>query len=1378
MTTYTGSNNVGKQHFSSAKNALLNKYLRRETTHDKLSAKRIQPREPHSAIPLSFGQQQLWLLDQMLSGVPTYTEFATIRIPGPLDIPALEQSLNEIIKRHEAWRTSFSLSDEKGGEPIQVIHPSFPIPFSYHDLSQLPSEQREQEASRLVTTQAQEPFDLQTGPLVRTLLVRLDEQEHRLYFILHHIIFDGVSLYEILLPELHTFYTAFTQLEDTSSLLPPFSLQYADFAAWQHGPHYKQEMDKHLAYWKQQLQGAPSHLDLPIDHARPHIPTYKGTTHSFAFGEKLTERLKMLSQHEGVTLYTTLIASFQTLLYRYTHQADVLTGIVADGRNDAALRNVMGYFLNTLVLRTHMDDSISFHDLLQQVRITMLEAIEHQDVPFEYLVKELHPVRVQGQNPLIQTLITLLPTPPAHPSGWSIRQLDTESSTAKFDLSVALDDRPEGLIGRLEYSTDLFEAATIERMARHWQHLLESIVFDAQQPLAHIPLVTGDERHSMLVEWNATERSYPDNACLHQLFEEQVERTPDAIALTFENTSLTYRELNYRANRAAHQLQAMGIGPDALVGVCMERSLEMVIALLATLKAGGAYVPLEPGYPPERLAYIIEDAQIATILTQTRFRDLLPHNETQVLSLDDEQFLTQSEMNPVSAATPEHLVYVIYTSGSTGHPKGVMNIHRALANRLHWMQQSYHLTNEDQVMQKTPFSFDVSVWEFFWPLLYGARLVVARPGGHQDASYLASLIQTQQITTMHFVPSMLRAFLAESGIERCTSLKRVICSGEALSYDLQEQFFAHFNAELHNLYGPTEAAIDVTAWQCQRENSDMVVPIGYPIANTQMYILNSALQPVPIGVAGELHIGGVGLARGYLNRPELTAEKFIADPFSTQPGARLFKTGDLARYREDGAIEFLGRIDHQVKIRGVRIELGEVEAALAQHPDVQEVVVVAREDTPGDARLVAYLATQNTIPLQVEELRGFLKKQLTQDMLPAAFVFLDHLPLLSNGKVNRSALPAPDTIRPELETTFIAPRNETEEQLVAIWSQVLNIDTIGVRDNFFDLGGHSLLAVRMIARVEQVCGKKLALTTLFAGPTVEQVAEALQRKQAVKRQTPLIPVQLGEATSKKRPFFFLHGDVTGGAFYCFAIARTLGKDQPFYVIEPDDFGTTKAPLPVEEMVKPYIHAIRAAQPEGPYSLGGFCNGALMAHEIAQQLHSQGQQVDLLLLIDPIDLPHHNRIHRLLHAIETRLHLSKEIRLDVFLRLRHLYMLASHKSIAEEVNQPGTSLFTQLFPSREMLRRDYAGMLAWITSQYTHRPFYAKHVTIIVSEEEQLSDAWLIQAKKGASVDVYNVPGSHITCRTEHLVTLADYVRQSLYTVRRNNEHVQHNPFSV
>ena len=1384
MTTYAGTDNneISKSNLSSTKNALLNKYLQRETTRDRRTGKRIPPRNPDAPIPLSFGQQQLWLLHQMLPDMPTYNESATIELPEPLDVAALEQALNELIKRHEAWRTHFSLSDENAGEPMQVIDPPFPIPFTYRDLRHFSDEQRELrelEASRLVTEVLQEPFHLETGPLLRALLVRLDEQKHRLYLILHHIIFDGVSLYQILLPELYTIYTAFTRGEDTSSLLAPLPLHYADFATWQRGSSYKQEIDKHMVYWKQQLQGAPSHLDLPTDHPHPPLPSYRGAIHSFALSKELTAGLIALSQREGVTLYTTLVTTFQTLLYRYTHQSDVLTGIVANGRTDAALQHTLGYFLNTLALRTHIGGSVSFRELLQQVQATMLEAITHQTVPFEYLVEELHPVRVQGYNPLIQTLVTLLPTPTAHPSGWSIRQLDTETYTSKFDLSLVLDNRPEGLIGRFEYSTDLFEAATIERMTHHWQRIVESIVLDAQQPLALIPLLTEDERHHMLVEWNDTQCDYPDTVCLHQLFEQQVERTPDALALTFEDTSLTYRELNTRANGFAHELQTLGVGPDALVGVCMERSLEMVVALLATLKAGGAYVPLEPSYPQERLGYIIEDAHISIILTQTRFRDLLSHH-TPVLYLDDEQILAtcQHEENPVSEVTPDNLVYVIYTSGSTGRPKGVMNIHRALANRLHWMQQSYHLTDEDRVMQKTPFSFDVSVWEFFWPLLYGSHLVIARPKGHQDAAYLASLIQEQRITTMHFVPSMLRAFLAEPGVECCTSLKRVICSGEALTYDLQEQFFAHFQAELHNLYGPTEAAIDVTAWQCQRESSDMVVPIGYPIANTQMYILNSAMQPTPIGVAGELHIGGIGLARGYLNRPELTAEKFIADPFNTIVNQctphvghrfidppRLFKTGDLARYREDGAIEFLGRIDHQVKIRGVRIELGEVEAALAQHPDVQEVVVVAREDTPNDTRLVAYIAAKDNAARLVEELRDFLKKQLTQDMLPSAFVFLDHLPLLSNGKVNRAALPAPDTARPELETTFVAPRNETEEQLVAIWSQVLGIDTIGIRDNFFDLGGHSLLAVRMIARVEQICGKKLVLTTLFSGPTIEQVADALQHEQVTKRQSPLIPVQLGEAGSTKRPFFFLHGDVTGGAFYCFAIARTLGKDQPFYVIEPDDFGTTQAPLPIEEMVKPYVQAIRATQPEGPYSLGGFCNGALMAHEVARQLHEQGQSVDLLLLIDPIDLPRLSSIHRTLRRIQTLMHLSKETQLDVFLRLRYIYMLVLHKSIDEEVIQHRTSLFTKLFPGREVLRRGYAGMLSWITSNYKPEPPYATHVTIIKSQEERLSDIWLILAKRGVHVEIYNVPGSHITCRTEHLATLADHVRRSLCKVQ-------------
>jgi amino acid adenylation domain-containing protein len=625
-------------------------------------------------------------------------------------------------------------------------------------------------------------------------------------------------------------------------------------------------------------------------------------------------------------------------------------------------------------------------------------------------------------------------------------------------------------------------------MLVHFERLLESIVANPDQPISELSLLTEEERHQLLVEWNDTKRPFPSDDCLHELFERQVGQTPEAVALVFEGKELTYRELNQRANQLAHRLRNVGVGPDVVVGICMERSLEMVIAVLGILKAGGAYLPLDPTYPLERLSFMLEDADVDVLLTQERLRDTLPSIPAHVFALDAEDTLAgYSEENPDPLATADNLAYVIYTSGSTGKPKGVMIEHRGIVNRIEWMQDAYGLTERDRVLQKTPFSFDVSVWEFLWPLLFGARLVIAKPKGHRDPHYLIAMIRAQQITVLHFVPSMLRSFVAELSEDDCASLRHVICSGEALPIDLQQRFLARSHSALHNLYGPTETSVDVTSWRCDPSTPLQTVPIGRPISNTQIYILDDRLEPVPVGVPGELHIGGVGLARGYLSRPDLTAERFLPDPFSGEPGARIYKTGDLARYLPDGDIEYLGRIDNQVKIRGFRIELGEIEATLNQHPEVAEVAVIARDDGAGEERLVAYLVPSGEPP-STSELRGFLKTKLPDYMVPAVFVTLESLPLTPSGKLDRRALPEPDHLRPELEQEFVAPRTERERILAEIWADVLGVEQVGIYDNFFDLGGDSIRAIQVLSAYA-TRGQRVALEQLFLHQTINELAE-------------------------------------------------------------------------------------------------------------------------------------------------------------------------------------------------------------------------------------------------------------------------------------------------
>ncbi|MFQ5794231.1 MAG: amino acid adenylation domain-containing protein, partial [Candidatus Bipolaricaulia bacterium] len=1077
----------------------------------------IVPRSRESdTFPLSFGQERLWFLDQLDPSHPVYNESGAIRLQGSVNLAALEQSLNEIVRRHEVLRTTFATVD---GQPVQVIAPALTLSLPVVDLRELPEAEQEAEVRRRVTEEAQRPFDLARGPLMRVTLLRLGKRDHVLLLTIHHIVCDGWSI-GILVRELAMLYKAFST--GNPSPLPELPIQYADFAHWQREWLQGEVLESQLSYWKQQLGDDPPVLQLPTDRPRPPVQTFRGATQFFELPKALYESLKALSRREDVTLFMTLLAVFQALLSRYSGQEDIIVGTPIAGRTRAELEALIGFFVNTLVLRSDLSGDPSFRELLGRVRNVTLNAYAHQDLPFEKLVEELQPERSLSHTPLFQVMFQLynaqmstlevdtgttvlelnpfqlynVQMPALEAPEVTLSSLEADTGTTVSDLNLLMVEEAQGLRGWIEYSTDLFDGATIERMLGHFQTLLEGVVADPDRRLSDFPLLTETEQHQLLLEWNDTQADYPQDSCLHQLFEAQVEKTPDAVAVVFEDEQLTYQALNDRANQLAHHLQSMGVGPEVRVGMFMDRSLEMVIGLLGILKAGGAHVPLDPAYPKERLAFMLQDANVPVLLTQQQLLERLPEHSAEVICLDTDwqTIAQQSADNPTSDTTPNHLAYVIYTSGSTGTPKGVMIPHRGICNRLHWMQSAYRLTETDRVLQKTPFSFDVSVWEFFWPLLTGARLVVARPDGHRDNAYLVQLMAEQQITTLHFVPSMLQLFVEEPELEVGYSLKRVICSGEALPIGLQERSFARLDAEteLHNLYGPTEASIDVTCWACERDSQLRTVPIGRPIDNTQIYILDAHLQPVPISVPGELYIGGVSLARGYHGRPALTGERFIPDPFSDEPGARLYKTGDLARYRPDGNIEFLGRNDDQVKIRGFRIEPGEIEAVLGEHPAVHEVVVLAREDAPGNRRLVAYLVVDQEPAPSTTELRRFLQQKLPEYMVPSAFVVLDALPLTPNGKVDRRALPAPDPTRPELERTFNAPRTSIEERVAGIWTELLGVEQVGVYDNFFELGGHSLLATQVISRVRDTFQVELPLRRLFELPTVAGLAESIE----------------------------------------------------------------------------------------------------------------------------------------------------------------------------------------------------------------------------------------------------------------------------------------------
>lgn len=1029
--------------------------------------------------PLTFTQQQLWFINQLQPGTATYNIPVAIHLTR-LNVPALVRSLNEIIQRHDILRTSFEVVN---GEPVQKVADTVTFTLPEVNLCHLSDEQQQSEVQKLSRKEAQSSFDLGQAPLLRAKLLYLQAEQSILILTLHHLVGDGWSI-KVLVQELSAIYQAF--VDGKPSLLPQLPVKYTDFVYWQRNYLQGEVIERCLAYWKQQLNGNLPVLQLPTDRPRPPIQTFKGAQQKFVLSTKLTEAIKQLSQREGVTLFMTLLAAFQTLLYRYTDQEDILVGSPIANRNRVEIDQLIGCFVNNLVLRTNLEGNPTFTELLERVRKVAIDAYTHQDLPFEKLVEALQPNRDLSYNPLFQVMFVLQNS--ASNSIWKTEEIET--GTAKFDILLSIIDSEERLTGTLEYNTDLFNPDTIIRMVGHFQTMLEGIVSDSNQPISELPTLTFAERQTLLEDWNNTQVNYPQEACIHNLFEAQVEKTPDAIALIFANVELTYRELNNRANQLAHYLQNLGVKPETLVGICMERSIEMVVGILAIMKAGGAYLPLDPTYPQERLAFMLKDAQLSLLLVQPHLVDELPLHEAKVVIIDADgaAFADYNQTNLVSHTELENAAYVIYTSGSTGKPKGAINTHKGLCNRLIWMQETYQLTSSDRVLQKTPFSFDVSVWEFFWPLFTGATLVIAKPGGHQDASYLVQLIGQQQITTLHFVPSMLQVFLEEPELEKCRSLKRVICSGEALPLELQKRFFERLDAELHNLYGPTEAAIDVTSWKCQKNSNAKIVPIGRPIANTQIYILDNYLQPVPIGIPGELHIGGVGLARGYLNRQGLTNEKFISSPFD--PTKRLYKTGDLARYLPDGSIEYLGRIDRQIKLRGCRIELGEIETVISQYSHVRETVVITNEN-----RLIAYVVPHQKTPFSINELRHLLKVKLPEYIIPAAFVVLESLPLTPNGKVNLRALPAPGNLRPELANNYQAPQSEVEKLIAKVWKQVLQLETVGVDDNFFDLGGHSLLVLKVNNKLREIWNCNLSVVEIFQYPTIRSLAEHLSQEE-------------------------------------------------------------------------------------------------------------------------------------------------------------------------------------------------------------------------------------------------------------------------------------------
>ncbi|KYC42725.1 non-ribosomal peptide synthetase [Scytonema hofmannii PCC 7110] len=1066
-----------KQELMESKTEILS-FLRKARDAKQSTARPILPIERNRDLPLSFSQQRMWFLYELDRENTSYNESLQLRISGVPNVALLEQSINEIIHRHEALRTIFTTVD---GLAVQRILPSLTINIPVLDLQGL----KEAEIQQRVIDGIRKPFDLEKQPLLRVSLLRLKPELHLLILTIHHIIVDGWSI-GIFIKELSDLYQAFSVGSPTP--LPKLTIQYGDFAVWQR-EWLTEELQQQLDYWKQQLADAPPLLELPTDYPRPSVQSFSGAVKKWQLNSNLSAQLKTLSQESGTTLFVTLLVAFVVLLHRYSHQDDICIGSPFANRNRTEIEPLIGCFINTLVLRTQINDRSSFRELIARVHSVVLDAHAHQDVPFEQVVEAIQPERSLGYNPLFQVIFVL--------ENFSLDTLElpdisltpeiVEQDTAQVDLRLAIWQTQQGLIGSWRYNSDLFDASTIERMASHFVTLLEGIVANPLQKISQLPLLTEVEQQQLLVEWNKTQVDYPSSKCIHQLFEEQVERTPDAVAVVFENQQLTYRQLNSRSNQLAHYLKSLGVGADVLVGLCVERSPDTIIGLLGILKAGGAYLPLDPEYPTERLLVMLKDARVPVLLTQQNIIAGLPQHQAELVCLDtDWRRISQAvESNPVCEIQPENLAYAIYTSGSTGEPKGVLIQHSSvvnLANGLHQAIYSQHQRSRLQVSLNGSLAFDTSVKQII-QLIYGHALDIVPEKVRFDGNAMLSYLWQQKIDVLDCTPSQLGLLISAGLLDSEAAPQYVLVGGEPIDESMWATLAQAHNINFYNVYGPTECTVDTTVCLI---TANLKPVIGRPITNVKTYILDEYLQPVPVGVPGELHVGGAGLARGYLNAKELTQKKLIPNPFDKTAGSRLYKTGDLARYLSDGNIEYLGRIDNQVKIRGFRIELGEIEAVLGQYPHVQTACVISHEDRPGIKRLVAYIVPQKDVTPTTSELRQFLKTRLPDYMVPSAFVILEALPLTRNGKVDRRALKAPD-LREGLEVSFVAPHTPEEEILAQIWSEVLRVEQVGIHDNFFELGGDSILTIQIIVRARQA-GLQLIPKQFFTHQTIAELA--------------------------------------------------------------------------------------------------------------------------------------------------------------------------------------------------------------------------------------------------------------------------------------------------
>ena len=1307
----------------------------------------LQPVPRDRDLPLSFAQQRLWFLDQLMPDNPSYNLPMALRVKGEFDLAAFEESLNAIVMRHESLRTTFA---NKEGNPVQVIAETMPVEIEFIDFSGLSEKKRESETRRIASEDTMEPFDLEIGPLFRTKVIKLADNDHVVLFNMHHIISDGWSM-NILVGEFAVFYDAFSAGNPARAQLPPLAIQYADFAHWQRQWLKDEALDEQINFWKEKIGLNPEPLNLPTDFPRPSVQTFNGHSEAVTVPADVLSALKDLSKQEGVTLFMTLLAAFQTLLHRYTNQDEILVGSPIASRTHTEIEKLIGFFVNNLVLKAAFKDDLDFRSLLKQIRTTTLEAYAHQDLPFEQLVEILQPERDMSHAPIFQVAFVMQNTPMGamELSTLKLEPVQAEQRIAKYDLSLIAMEGAEGLYAEFEYNSDLFRADTIRRMLSQFIHLLKDIVSEPDKRVDRLALMPEGEIEGMVKGWNKTKKDFPHHICIQHLFEQAVEKWNDKPALLFEKRQMTYAELNKQSNQLAGYLRERGVGPEQIVAVSLERSLEMIVAILGILKAGGAYLPVDPAYPQERIRYILEDAGVGILLTQKTLEPVFKAMTDTVIILDDKRIPIKNypETNPEVHTSGQNLAYVIYTSGSTGRPKGTMLSHKGLVNLALSYRDKLAVQPGDRSLQFASFSFDASVEEIFTSLISGGTLVLIKREELLSGTGLIKTLKTQKINQATLPPSLL-TIMDETDFPHLRSL---ISAGEACPPEVAKRWAQ--NRVFRNGYGPTENTVCTTLYTFREQYDGKNVPIGTPIYNVQTYILDKNLTPLPIGVPGELYIAGNSLARGYLKRPELTAERFIPNPFSEEPGQRMYKSGDLCRYLADGNIEFLGRIDQQIKIRGFRVELEEIESVIRQYKGVRDVVVNAQKTESNDLLLVSYLVVEDQRTFKLDPLKNELRKTLADYMIPPHFIFMDAIPLTPNGKVDYRALPQPkiDTQKQEL----VKPRTPIEARLAIVWGDVLNKKEIGVTSSFFDLGGHSLLAMKLLTQIEKSFGKDVNLVEFFQNPTVEHMAKMISEDKAAKSTLQLIKLRDG---SDEQPLFFVHPS-GGGVHHYSELAKLLDTNRAVYGIQAEGLsGKTDLHKTVEEMASAYISEIIKKQPQGTYLLAGWSLGVIIAHEMARQLKAMGREVGLLIQFD--QGPYIERQKPEDNAAMLAEMFQRYFKTDVDY-LRTLSEEEQFKYIIKKAKKAkAIPRFIRLADFKRYIVVNETQINAWL--DYQPKPLQGSIQLYRSEENKDNAEPYLGWKDLVDDVEIIDVPGNHITMLQQpHVETLANKLSRAL-----------------